>query len=131
MMAIRREELIQLPSWAQRSIAAQLGEAQAVDKPKSKYKNQRVTVDGLRFDSKREAKRYSLLMAMKEAKTVLGFCRQPRFPLPGGVEYVADFIIWWSDGRVTVEDVKGVRTKTYRLKKRQVEAIHHVEITET
>lgn len=99
-------------------------------KRRSKYGAVATYVDGLRFASKREAHRYMSIKLRMEAGRVLWFCRQPRFGLPGGVEYVADFLVVWQDGQVTVEDSKGVRTKEYRLKKRQVEALYPFKIQE-
>ncbi|MDP4152615.1 MAG: DUF1064 domain-containing protein, partial [Bacillota bacterium] len=49
---------------------------------------------------------------------IVGFARQARFPLLG-CEYVCDFVVWWKDGRVTVEDTKGKRTDTYIVKIKQ------------
>jgi hypothetical protein len=109
---------------------AQLGEKEAKPKRRSKYGAQRTQVDGVWFDSKREARRYIALKMFHKAGNVAWFCLQPRFILPGPVEYRADFLVKWLSGRVTVEDAKGVRTKTYRLKKRQVQAIYGVEIKE-
>jgi len=88
------------------------------------------TVDGIVFASKREADEYATLKILKKGGAVKWFCHQPRFVLPGGVEYVADFVVVWSDGRVTAEDVKGVGTALYRVKMRQVEAIHGIEVEE-
>ena len=99
-------------------------------KKRSKYGAVATYVDGIRFDSRKEAARFMALKVLKDAGEVLWFARQPRFALPGGVEYVADFVVVWNDGGVTVEDVKGVKTKEYRLKKRQVEALYRVTITE-
>jgi len=99
---------------------------------RNKYHAERTQADGVWFDSKREARRYRALKLLQLAGTVRWFCLQPRFILPAGLEYRADFIVAWKDGRVTVEDVKspGTRTKVYRLKKRQVEALYQVKIEE-
>jgi hypothetical protein len=50
--------------------------------------------------------------------------------LTGGVKYVCDFLIFWADDTVTFEDVKGMRTPMYKLKKKQVEALYPIIITE-
>jgi len=86
-------------------------------------KDQR-TCDGIVFDSKKEMRRYQYLKLEKKAGNVLTFLRQTPFHLPGDSRYVCDFTVFWSDGRVTFEDVKGVRTEQYKLKKRQVEEIY-------
>lgn len=97
---------------------------------RSKYGNQAVSLDGIRFASRREARRYEDLLAMRRAGLVRWFCRQPRFLLTGGIEYVADFLVVWTEGAVTVEDAKGFRTKEYRLKRRLMKADHGIEIEE-
>jgi len=129
-MNLTREEAMANPV-----IRAAMG-AQVAAKPKrNKYGATRTLTDGIWFDSKKEAQRYLDLKHLQQTGHVRWFARQPRFVLPGGIEYVADFVVAWADswnrpGHVTVEDVKGVRTKTYRLKKRQVEVLYHVKIQE-
>ncbi|AWN22196.1 hypothetical protein DKM44_02230 [Deinococcus irradiatisoli] len=79
---------------------------------------------GITFDSKAEAKRYDDLQAMEKDGKIVGFMRQPVFYLPGGTRYVADFLIFWADGRVTTEDVKGVETEAFKIKWREVQAAY-------
>lgn len=90
------------------------------------------TYKGITFDSKREMHRYQELELEQKAGEVLTFLHQaPRFRLPGGSSYTADFLVFWSDGHVTIEDSKGVRTEVYKLKKRAVEEIYSpITITE-
>ena len=98
-------------------------------KSKSKYRNVPTVIDGLRFSSKAEAARYSELKLLQAANQVRWFIRQPRFDLGNGIVYVADFLVVWnadettfSDTRVTVEDVKGVETDVFKLKRKLFEA---------
>ena len=98
-------------------------------KSKSKYRNVPTVIDGLRFSSKAEAARYSELKLLQAANQVRWFIRQPRFDLGNGIVYVADFLVLWnadettfSDTRVTVEDVKGVETDVFKLKRKLFEA---------
>jgi len=93
-----------------------------------KYHASPTSIDGLRFDSKAEAGRYVDLKLLQQAGEVLFFLRQVPFDLPGGVKYRADFMIFYADGTVTVEDVKGVDTPQSRLKRRQVEALYPIKI---
>lgn len=93
-----------------------------------KYRNVPTVVDGIRFDSKAEAKYYSHLCALKVAGLVSYFLRQTPFHLPGGVIYRADFIVFYADGTVAVVDVKGVITKEFAIKKRLVEATYPIKI---
>ncbi len=60
------------------------------------------------------------------------FLRQPTFHLPGGVRYVADFLVVWRTygTRVVAEDCKGMKTPVYKMKKRQVEEIYGIDIFE-
>ena len=61
---------------------------------------------------------------------VLFFQMQPPFHLTGNVKYVCDFQVYWANGDITFEDVKGVKTPMYLLKKKQVEALYPITITE-
>jgi hypothetical protein len=86
--------------------------------------------DGIKFASKKEAKRYKELLLLKKAGDILFFLRQVPFHLPGNVKYLCDFVIFWANGEVTFEDVKGIKTPMYILKKKQVEALYPINITE-
>lgn len=91
------------------------------------------TVDGILFASKAEMKRYVELKALRACGHVLYFLRQTPFHLPGGVRYVVDFTVFWVGGAVTFEDVKpsgGYRTSMYKMKKKQVQALYPIDITE-
>lgn len=87
-------------------------------------------VDNIKFSSKKEAKRYLELKLLVKAGEILFFLRQVPFHLPGEVKYVCDFMIFWKDGTVTIEDVKGMKTPMYILKKKQVESLYPITITE-
>lgn len=95
----------------------------------SKYNAAKVTLDGHRFDSRREAKRYEELKALEAAGKIAQLELQPRFELQAGfryrgkvirkIEYVADFkYLDYERGGLVVEDVKGMRTDVYRLKRK-------------
>jgi hypothetical protein len=92
----------------------------------SKYRATAVTVDGIRFASKHEAKVYSGLKIRERAKDIFELKLQPRFPLVvNGVTvgtYVADFSFKDRDGSLHIIDAKGVRTPVYKLKKKVFEA---------
>jgi hypothetical protein len=102
--------------------------------PYAKYNNKRTEIDGITFDSKREARRYQELKMLQLTGDIQDLILQPSFDLivQGGRvigKYYADFK-YRQGNRVIVEDVKGVRTDVYRLKKRIVEAVHNIKITE-
>lgn len=84
--------------------------------------------DGHRFDSKLEARYAGMLKMNQKAGELLFYLRQPRFDLPGGVKYYADFIEFWKNGNVVITDCKGVNTPISNLKIKQVQEIYPVEI---
>ncbi|MFU0832772.1 MAG: DUF1064 domain-containing protein [Oscillospiraceae bacterium] len=83
----------------------------------NKYRNRKTVVDGITFDSKAEARRYCELKNLKAMQKIAWFNRQPSFLLPGGIRYRPDFIIC-AGGRIWVEDVKGMETKEFKLKRK-------------
>lgn len=95
-----------------------------------KFNAKHVELDGIKFASKREAARYSTLKGLIAKGDVIFFTRQTPMHLIGGIKYLCDFVVYWSDGTVTFEDVKGFKTDLYKLKKKQVEATYPIEITE-
>ena len=90
----------------------------------AKYHNTPVEVDGIRFDSKAEAARYVQLKALRASGRILWFTRQPSFLLLGNTRYRPDFMVCNSSGLVWVEDVKGVETKEFKIKKKDWEALY-------
>lgn len=96
----------------------------------SKYRNEKTVVDGIRFDSQKEARYYKRLKLEKESGNIIMFLRQVPFDLPGNIKYRVDFQVWFKDGEVRHIDVKGFSTKEYILKKAQVEALYPVTIVE-
>jgi hypothetical protein len=103
---------------------------------KSKYRAIPTVVDGVRFHSKREAKRYGELKLLQTARIIRDLTLQPRFPIEvnGTVvgRYDADFrYIDCATNKSVIEDVKGMKTPVYRLKKKLVEALYPVRILET
>ncbi len=97
---------------------------------------ERRTVDGIVFASIKEANRYGELKLMQDYGEIAHLELQPKFPLEvcGTVvaNYIADFRYVDCRGKNTIiEDVKGVRTPVYKLKKKLVEAIYDIRIKET
>lgn len=86
------------------------------EKP-SKYRAIKTTVDGITFDSKAEARRYSELKQLQQAGEISGFGIQPSFLVSREVRYRPDFIVCGKDGlNIWVEDVKGHVTKEFTIK---------------
>ena len=97
---------------------------------KHKFRAKPVEADGIKFPSKKEYKRYMELKQLQQNGEVLFFLRQTPFHLTGGVKYLCDYLVFWINGEITFEDVKGVKTDMYILKKKQVEASYPINITE-
>jgi len=95
-----------------------------------KFKAKATETDGIKFSSKKEANRYNILKLLQKSGDILFFLRQVPFHLPGGVKYICDFLIFWANGDVTIEDVKGFKTEIYKAKKKMVEALYPIEILE-
>lgn len=106
----------------------------------NKYKAVRTEVDGLWFDSKREAGVYQSLKALQRAGTIRALECQVKFPLNGVAAntgkaehvctYVADFVFQDLEGKTNVYDAKGVKTAVYRIKKKWFEMQYGIRITE-
>ena len=93
--------------------------------------NAKITLrDGLKFRSVKEANYYDRLKIEQKSGHVLFFIRQPKFDLPGGVTYSADFLVFYSDGTAEFIDVKGKKTKGYIRNKKIVEALYPIKIIE-
>lgn len=111
-----------------------------------KYGNKKIEIDSVKFDSKKEAKRYQGLQVMEVMGEIKDLELQPKFELVKSVKfagtdrakpairYFADFA--YTDvltGKRIVEDVKSPATKknpAYRMKKHMMLAIHGIEVKE-
>ena len=114
---------------------------------KSIYINKKVIINGIKFDSKKEGRRYQDLLIMQRANEISDLELQPKFELVKGVKfsgdkrakpavrYFADFA--YTDNRTgkrIVEDVKSPVTKEkpyYKIKRHMMLAIHGIEVVET
>lgn len=117
----------------------------------SKYNNRKVRRDGLTFDSKKEHKRYNELLLLEQAGEIRNLRRQVKFVLiptqrepskigtRGGVKkgkllerecaYIADFV-YTENGKMVVEDTKGIRTKDYIIKRKLMLRVYGIRIRE-
>lgn len=103
----------------------------------NKFKAVKTTIDNITFDSKKEAARYVKLKLAEQCGTISGLELQPRFQIVINDIYIgrytADFRYAKSDGEIVIEDVKSDatrKTEAYRLRKKIVEALHSITITE-
>ena len=103
----------------------------------SKYNNTKTIVDGIPFDSQKEAARYRELKLFERAGEVSDIERQVEYQLipkqPGerAVKYIADFRYKNKEGQTIVEDVKGFKTDVYKIKRKLMLHVHGIKITET
>lgn len=107
-----------------------------LDKPnrRSKYGNQKTVVDGIEFDSKKEAEYYCQLKLLKKAGEIKDIGLQPRFELQPAFEkngvkyrpitYIADFVITNNDGTTEIVDVKGAETQVFKIKQKLFEYMY-------
>jgi len=100
---------------------------------RSKYNARKTEVDGYIFDSSAEARRYSELKILEAAGEIIGLVLQPKYEIVVNQKrigsYRADFR--YHDvvlHKLIVEDVKGMETPVFRLKKKLVEALYDIEI---
>jgi hypothetical protein len=91
-------------------------------------------LNGINFASQREANRYRELLLLQHAGAIWDLRLQPAFDLrvKGTVvgRYVADFM-YRTDHGFVIEDVKGVKTPVYRLKKKLLKVLYDIDILET
>lgn len=96
----------------------------------NKYRNKKVIIDGVKFDSMAEGKRYQELKLLERAGHISHLSLQPQHTLQASytdaqgvkhraITYKADFRYWDADKQVMIiEDVKGVLTDVYKIKKK-------------
>lgn len=125
-----------------------------VYKPKNKYGNNKVTLDGIVFDSVKEANRYMELKILEKAGEITDLELQKSFVLipsqyetyerygkkgqrlkdgrrciEKSVVYRADFT-YKENGKTIVEDTKGMRTHDYIIKRKLMLHVHGIRIRE-
>ena len=110
------------------------------EKP-SKYRNEKTTVDGIKFDSVKESDRYAELKLKERLGVISNLRMQVPFVLIPNIRnqsgkvlekaviYKADFV-YEENGKTVVEDVKGVRTKEYIIKRKLMLYVHKIKIRE-
>jgi len=96
-------------------------------KRKHKYNAKKVVIDNIEFDSKKEADRYLELKLLLKQGKIQNLILQPKYLLQEGfkyqnrkyraVYYIADFE-YMQNGKKVVEDVKGIKTQVYLLKRK-------------
>jgi len=124
---------------------------------RSKYNNVKTVVDGIKFDSKREASRYGELKLLEKSGDIFNLQLQPKYTFEinnmilrnekksngakgAPVSYTADFrykvetLHHLGDKpiiKLIIEDSKGFKTDIYKIKKALMLAVHGIEVFET
>lgn len=120
-----------------------------VTKKKSKYNASKTEVNGIKFDSKKEAKRYEELLSMQEKGMISDLQLQVKYTLipsqygeingknkclERSCDYIADFVYCNENGEKIVEDVKGFRMggaySVFTIKRKLMLWVHHIRIKE-
>lgn len=125
--------------WTEEQLATiQGGRArEATKRLQNKYRNQPVELGDVRFDSKREAKRWQDLQLMQKAGEISDLKRQVKFEFHVSGQHICDYIAdatYVRAGQFTVEDTKSPITRrnaVYRLKRKLLRALYGLEILET
>lgn len=117
----------------------------------NKYRSKKIEIDGIVFDSKREANRYHELKLLEKTGAIQDLQRQVKYILipsqrepdtigaRGGIHkgktiekecaYYADFV-YQENGETVVEDTKGMRTTDYIIKRKLMLYVHGIRIKE-
>lgn len=107
----------------------------------SKYKNKKIEYDGIVFDSKKELHRYWELLELeklnliKQLQLQKKFVLQDKFKMNGktirAITYIADFYYYDNQKKCyVVEDVKGIKTEVYKIKKKLFQHRYGIDIVE-
>jgi len=92
---------------------------------RNKYGNKITVIDGIKFHSQKEGRRYQQLKLLEQAGVIHNLIRQPAFILTAhGVKickYTGDFY-YIEDGKLVIEDVKGKPTRDFKLRWKLLQA---------
>ena len=122
---------------------------------RNKYHARKCVLNGIEFDSRKEAQRYSELLILSRMGKISSLRRQVKFILiPAQYEsyerygkrgqelkpgkrliekecaYIADFVYVDKDGKLVVEDATGMKTKDYIIKRKLMLFIHGIRVKE-
>lgn len=140
MSGLRFESMADMPE-GMRALYARKARADA-GQARPKYGNAKAEVDGIRFDSRKEALRYEYLLHLLRCGVISDLRLQPQFTLQESyltetgervraIRYTADFS-YIQDGKKIVEDVKSsaTRTKEYLRNRKFMRSIYGIDIQE-
>lgn len=99
----------------------------SIDYKQNKFKNKKIIIDGIKFDSKKEGYYYVYLKELEKTNKIsnlqlqVKYELQPKFKYDNktyrAITYIADFA-YKENGKTVVIDVKGFKTDVYKLKKK-------------
>ena len=106
----------------------------------SKYHSKKITINGITYDSRKEANRHQEVLLLQRAGRISNLETQVKYELlpsqridgkvvERSVTYIADFV-YEQDGKTVVEDTKGFKTKDYILKRKLMLYFRGIRIRE-
>ncbi len=108
---------------------------------RSKFNARKTVLDGITFDSAREARRWSELLLLQRGGNITGLERQVVYVLAPAVKlhaearikpalrYIADFRYYVPEtGETIVEDAKGHETEGARIKRHLMATVHGIGV---
>ena len=113
-------------------VAGEVRDGQKVGRGHNKFRNKKVVIDGIKFDSTLEGN-YYIELKHRRALGLIDFQTQVKYPIViNGIlicTYIADFVVTdKSSGAVSVEDTKGVLTDVFKLKRKLMAAVLGIDI---
>lgn len=105
----------------------------------NKYGARKTVVDGITFDSKREAKRWAELLLLERAGKIANLERQVRYLLAPSVHiagekrrrsalwFTADFV-YVEGGATVVEDSKGFPDTAFRIRQHLMKSVRGIDV---
>lgn len=107
----------------------------------SKYGSRKTIIDGISFDSKREATRYQELkyqldggfisdLQLQVPYEIIPKQRDSKGKAVRATKYIADFVYKDREGKTVVEDTKGFRTESYKIKKKLMLHVFGIDVQE-
>lgn len=142
MSGLRFESIADMPPKMRERYAGQMLTAVKGSAGAPKYRNAPAERAGIKFDSKKEARRYDELMAMLQSGIITDLRLQPQFTLQESyvtetgeriraIRYTADFSYRFG-GKLVVEDVKSTatRTKEYLRNRKMMRSKFGIDIQE-
>lgn len=110
-------------------------EAMVKGKGKNKYNAKKTTIDGIKFDSLLEGRRYQYLKLLEQSGEISGLICHPSWTIVVNGErickYTADFEYWdHGTSKAVIEDTKGRKTRDYVIRVKLLKAVYGITVVE-